>query len=37
VDKVVLVIKDRMQVPLERYVFSVRTMLDIEAYAKDDP
>jgi mitotic spindle assembly checkpoint protein MAD2B len=36
VDKVVVVIKDRMDAPLERFVFSIRKMIDVEAYGKDD-
>jgi hypothetical protein len=33
----VLVVKDGADAPLERFVFSLRTMLDIEPYQKDDP
>ncbi|EGO05327.1 hypothetical protein SERLA73DRAFT_118887 [Serpula lacrymans var. lacrymans S7.3] len=35
VDKVVVVIKDQEQVPLERYIFSLRSMLHVEAFDKD--
>ncbi|KAG2155598.1 DNA-binding protein [Suillus clintonianus] len=35
VDKVVVVIKDRNQVALERFIFSVRNMIQIESYDKD--
>lgn len=34
-DKVVIVIKDRDQVALERFIFSVENMIKIEAYNKD--
>jgi hypothetical protein len=36
VDKVVVVIKDRLDTPLERFVFSIRKMIEVEAYSKDD-
>jgi len=35
VDKVVVVIKDRDQVPLERFIFSVQNMIEVETYNKD--
>ncbi|KAG0707498.1 DNA-binding protein [Suillus ampliporus] len=35
VDKVVVVIKDRNQVALERFVFSIQNMIEIESYNKD--
>ncbi|PPQ71461.1 hypothetical protein CVT26_011240 [Gymnopilus dilepis] len=35
VDKVVVVIKDKEQVALERYIFSIETMINIEGYNKD--
>jgi len=35
VDKIVIVIKDKEQIALERYLFSVETMIDIEGFNKD--
>jgi len=35
VDKIVVVIKDKEQIALERYLFSVETMIDIEGFNKD--
>ncbi|KAG5654684.1 hypothetical protein H0H81_007440 [Sphagnurus paluster] len=35
VDKVVVVIKDREQVALERFIFSIENMLQVEAFNKD--
>lgn len=35
VDKVVVVIKDKEQVALERFIFSVESMIEVEAYNKD--
>ena len=35
VDKIVMVIKDKEQMALERYLFSVETMIDIEGFNKD--
>jgi mitotic spindle assembly checkpoint protein MAD2B len=35
IDKIVVVIKDREQIALERYLFSVETMIDIEGFNKD--
>jgi mitotic spindle assembly checkpoint protein MAD2B len=35
VDKVVVVIKDRNQVALERFIFSVQNMIEVESYNKD--
>ncbi|KAG6885258.1 hypothetical protein C0993_003948 [Termitomyces sp. T159_Od127] len=35
VDKVVIVIKDRDQVALERFIFSVENMIQVEAFNKD--
>ncbi|KAG2149567.1 DNA-binding protein [Suillus cothurnatus] len=35
VDKVVVVIKDRNQFTLERFIFSVQNMIEIESYNKD--
>jgi len=35
VDKVVVVIKDREQIPLERYIFSVESMIEVEPFNKD--
>jgi len=35
VDKVVVVIKDKEQVALERFIFSVRNMIEVESYNKD--
>ena len=34
-DKVVVVIKDRNQVALERFVFSIQNMIEVESYNKD--
>lgn len=34
-DKVVVVIKDRNQVALERFIFSVQNMIEVESYNKD--
>lgn len=34
-DKVVVVIKDRNQVALERFIFSIRNMIEVESYNKD--
>jgi hypothetical protein len=35
VDKVVVVIKDKEQVALERFIFSVESMIQVEAFNKD--
>ncbi|KAF8807817.1 DNA-binding protein [Phlegmacium glaucopus] len=35
VDKVVVVIKDKEQIALERFLFSVDTMIEVEGYNKD--
>ncbi|KAF8203091.1 DNA-binding protein [Pholiota molesta] len=35
VDKVVVVIKDKEQVPLERFIFSIETMIEVDAFNKD--
>ncbi|KAA1468009.1 DNA-binding protein, partial [Dentipellis sp. KUC8613] len=35
VDKVVVVIKDKDEVALERFIFSVQTMVEIESFNKD--
>ena len=35
VDKVVVVIKDKDQVALERFIFSVQNMIEVEPYNKD--
>ncbi|KAF8167664.1 DNA-binding protein [Crassisporium funariophilum] len=35
VDKVVVVIKDKEQIALERFIFSVETMIQVEGYNKD--
>jgi mitotic spindle assembly checkpoint protein MAD2B len=35
VDKVVVVIKDNEQVPLERFIFSLESMIEVEAFNKD--
>ncbi|KAF8913102.1 DNA-binding protein [Gymnopilus junonius] len=35
VDKVVVVIKDKEQIALERFIFSIETMINIEGYNKD--
>jgi len=35
VDKVVVVIKDKEQIALERFLFSVDTMVEVEGYNKD--
>lgn len=35
VDKVVIVIKDKEEVALERFIFTVQNMIDVEAYNKD--
>lgn len=35
VDKVVIVIKDKDQVALERFIFSVENMIQVEAFNKD--
>lgn len=35
VDKVVVVIKDRKDVPLERFIFAMQLLLQVEAYNKD--
>jgi mitotic spindle assembly checkpoint protein MAD2B len=35
VDKVVVVIKDKDQVALERFIFSVQNMIEVESYNKD--
>lgn len=34
-DKVVIVIKNKEDVALERFVFSVQNMIQVEAYNKD--
>lgn len=35
VDKIVVVIKDKEQVALERFIFSVENMVEVEAFNKD--
>lgn len=35
VDKVVVVIKNREEVALERFVFALRNMIEVEAFDKD--
>jgi len=35
VDKVVVVIKDKEQTALERFIFSVETMINVEGFNKD--
>ncbi|KAH9950871.1 DNA-binding protein [Amylocystis lapponica] len=35
VDKVVVVIKNQKEVPLERFIFAVRSMIQVESYNKD--
>ncbi|TFK77318.1 DNA-binding protein [Pluteus cervinus] len=35
VDKVVVVIKDKEQVPLERFIFAVENMISVESFNKD--
>ncbi|VDB85274.1 unnamed protein product [Peniophora sp. CBMAI 1063] len=35
VDKVVVVIKDKEEVALERFIFTIQNMIDVEAYNKD--
>jgi mitotic spindle assembly checkpoint protein MAD2B len=35
VDKVVVVIKDSKQVALERFIFSIQNMIEVEPYNKD--
>jgi mitotic spindle assembly checkpoint protein MAD2B len=35
VDKVVVVIKDKNQIALERFIFSVQNMIEVEPYNKD--
>jgi len=35
VDKVVVVIKDKEEIALERFIFSVETMIEVEGYNKD--
>jgi len=35
VDKVVVIIKDKDQVALERFIFSVQNMIEVESYNKD--
>lgn len=35
VDKVVVVIKNKDEAPLERFIFAVRNMIQVEAYNKD--
>lgn len=35
VDKVVVVIKDKEEVALERFIFTVQNMIDVESYNKD--
>ncbi|KII94124.1 hypothetical protein PLICRDRAFT_50110 [Plicaturopsis crispa FD-325 SS-3] len=35
VDKVVVLIKDKEQVPLERFIFAIQTMIRVESYNKD--
>lgn len=34
-DKVVVVIKDKEQIALERFIFSVETMIEVDAFNKD--
>ncbi|KJA25785.1 hypothetical protein HYPSUDRAFT_64512 [Hypholoma sublateritium FD-334 SS-4] len=35
VDKVVVIIKDKEQIALERFIFSVETMIEVDAFNKD--
>ncbi|KAF9480059.1 DNA-binding protein [Pholiota conissans] len=35
VDKVIVVIKDKEQVPLERFIFSIETMIEVDGFNKD--
>ncbi|PFH54885.1 hypothetical protein AMATHDRAFT_72651 [Amanita thiersii Skay4041] len=35
VDKVVIVIKDKEHIALERFIFSIETMIEVEGYNKD--
>ncbi|KAF8445578.1 DNA-binding protein [Boletus edulis BED1] len=35
IQKVVIVIKDKDQVPLERFIFAVQNMIEVEAYNRD--
>ena len=37
VAKVVVVIKDKEEVALERFIFTVQNMIDVESYNKDTP
>lgn len=34
-DKVVIIIKDKNEVALERFIFSVQNMIEVESYNKD--
>ena len=35
VERVVMVIKDKENIPLERFVFGIRSMIEVEAFDKD--
>jgi len=35
VDKVVVVVKNKQDVPMERFIFCIQTMIQIESYNKD--
>jgi len=35
VDKVVVVIKNKQDIPMERFIFCIQTMIQIESYNKD--
>ena len=34
-DKVVVVIKNKEEVPLERFIFTIQSMIDVESFNKD--
>lgn len=36
VDKIVVVVKDKKEVMLERFIFAVQNMIEVETYNKDD-
>lgn len=35
VDKVVVVIKNKEEIPMERFIFAVQNMIEVEPYNKD--
>ncbi len=37
VDKVVIIIKDRQEVALERFIISVENMIEVEGFNMDTP